>query len=132
MAPHKILACPQACTNTPAANEQPASTQLTVEPAMSLNDLPTELDKHILEHLHSLDLSRMICISRYYRGISEPLLYKSIYIASNHHDRIKKLLFTLLRRKDLQAAIRTFGWKRGHLFLNSPLPMAQHTQPIRV
>lgn len=71
----------------------------------------------------------MTGVSKYYQGISEPLLYKSICIASNHHDRTKKLLFTLLHRKDLRAAIRHFVLKCGRLFPNSTLPVARLAPP---
>jgi hypothetical protein len=96
---------------------------------MSLSTLSTELDLNILQYLHSLELSQMTGVSRYYQAISEPLLYKSIRIASFHHDRIKKLLFTLLRRKDLRAAILHFALIYGNIFPNSNLPVARRASP---
>jgi len=67
----------------------------------------------------------MTGVSRYYQVISEPLLYTSIRTASNHDNRIEKLLFTLLCRKDLRAAILHFALIYGNIFPNSNLPVVR-------
>jgi hypothetical protein len=62
--------------------------------------LPTELDVKILGYVRQgngsamVDMERVTRVSKYYRKISEPLLYEA--------DRIKLLLMTLLGRKDLR------------------------------
>jgi hypothetical protein len=61
---------------------------------MSLQDLPTELDLRILDHLEGSDLSRMTRVNKYYRRVGEPLLYHSIKLYSHQDDRLKLLLVT--------------------------------------
>ncbi|KAG9194014.1 hypothetical protein G6011_04049 [Alternaria panax] len=75
---------------------------------MSLQKLSTELDINIINRLDAPDLSSISCISKYYRRISEPLLYREIGIGSDSHDRIKQLLLTFISRKDLRKLIQRF------------------------
>jgi hypothetical protein len=69
---------------------------------MPLQALPTELDVMIIDNLNQQDLSYMSQTSKYYRRISEPLLYRGIRFGTGQHHRIKQLLVTLVSREDLR------------------------------
>jgi len=76
---------------------------------MSLQALPTELDVRIIELLNVADRSQITRVSKYYRKVSEPLLYHTISVFDTEHDRIKLLLTTFLSRKDLRPLLKRFS-----------------------
>jgi hypothetical protein len=80
---------------------------------MSLGGLPTELDVVILDYLDRNDVSCVSRVSKYYRKLAEPLLYHDIQLHTHEHDRIKRLLITLVNRKDLCQRIRRFNVRCG-------------------
>jgi hypothetical protein len=80
---------------------------------MSFEKLPTELDVHILQYLGSFDLSSFSQTSKYYRRISESVLYHDITLWSSEHDRVTQLLLTLLHRRDLRPLVKHFQLCHG-------------------
>jgi hypothetical protein len=82
---------------------------------MSIATLSTELDTKITTHLqgHLDALETMSRVSKYYRGLAEPFLYRDLAFRVVDEVRIKCLLMTLLDRPALAEYIRTFaiaGW----------------------
>jgi hypothetical protein len=67
---------------------------------MSLNDLLTELDVQIIEHLHATHdqqaLYAISLVSGYYHALAEPFLYCNIAIDDRTEIRVKRLMMTLL------------------------------------
>jgi hypothetical protein len=88
---------------------------------MSLQALPTELDVAIIKYFDRRQQSRMSRASKYYRRITEPLLYSDLQFFNNEDDRIKRLI-TLVSRKDLRHSITRFDLlhKRRILEWNTP------------
>lgn len=76
---------------------------------MSFGALPTELDATIINHLAHGDLIRLSCVSKYYRKLAETLLYDNIQLHTHDHNRIKRLLLTLLHRRGLRPLIHRLG-----------------------
>jgi hypothetical protein len=75
---------------------------------MSFGALPTELDATIINYLQRGDLSRLSRVSKYYRNTAESVLYKNIEFRTCDHNRVKRLLLTLLHRPDLRPLIHRF------------------------
>jgi len=80
---------------------------------MSLSELPTELDAKIIEFLHAADdrqaVSSMSRVSKYYRQLAEPFLYRDLVFRAADEIRIKRLLITLLVETELAKHIRSFS-----------------------
>jgi hypothetical protein len=76
---------------------------------MLFSALSTELDVKILELLHDdrQALSAMSKTSKYYRTITEPILYRDILFPEVTVSKIKRLLMTLLDRSELAGYIRS-------------------------
>jgi hypothetical protein len=68
--------------------------------------MPTEMDERILSYLARTDLNTMSKVSKYYREIAEPLLYRIITLSDNRSINIRPLPLTLLSRSDLALHIR--------------------------
>lgn len=80
---------------------------------MSLAKLPTELDTLIVSfHEHDTfdkgSLGASSNVSKYYRSIAEPLLYKRLKFEHGELHALRCLLITLLDRKDLAGYINSF------------------------
>jgi hypothetical protein len=79
---------------------------------MSMKSLPTEVDLHILEYLcASKDrsaLSALSCVSKYWRQETEPFLYRDLKFRASEDINVKRLLLTLLARKELHPHITSF------------------------
>lgn len=79
---------------------------------MSLSALPTEVDDIIIEFLGASDdrkaLSSLSCVSKYYRGLVEPVLYRDLKFQAAEEVPMKQLLLTLLSRTDLAKHIESF------------------------
>lgn len=73
----------------------------------SLQDLPTELDAHIIGYVDHSDIERMTCVSKYYRKVAELLLYHAVYLGVDNDDLIKLLMLTLLGRPDLRPLMQS-------------------------
>lgn len=76
---------------------------------MSLSALSTELDTKIVLYLanDTPALSAFSKISKYYRGVAEPYLYKDIVLIDQDDHTIKQLFCTLLARTQLAHQIRS-------------------------
>jgi hypothetical protein len=70
---------------------------------MSLHDLPTELDDHVISYLDSAGVSSISRVDKYYRKLADPHLYENPNFDDDHPRRLKQLLRTLLCRKDLHG-----------------------------
>ena len=74
-----------------------------------MDKLSTELDAKITNYL--LDstpaLSAFSKVSKYYRKVVEPYLYKNIVLKEYHDHTLKRLFFTLLDRKNLALHIQS-------------------------
>lgn len=70
-----------------------------------LTDLPNELLGRIFSCLCNSDLARTTRVSRHFRAVVEPLLYRETYLASN---KIHHLLRTLLSRPSLRNHLRCY------------------------
>jgi hypothetical protein len=66
---------------------------------MSLHDLPTELDDHIIGYLDMADTNSISRVNKYYRKLSEPHLYEHLNVRKNDPHRLRLLLRTLRCRK---------------------------------
>ncbi|KAF2651245.1 hypothetical protein K491DRAFT_682343 [Lophiostoma macrostomum CBS 122681] len=77
---------------------------------MAIQALSTELDTCIIELLVAdrQALTALCLVSRYYREISEPFLYRDITFGTSDDVGIKLLFLTLLQRKELAGHISTF------------------------
>jgi hypothetical protein len=75
---------------------------------MSLQALSTELDVAIIKYLDRGSQSRLSLASKYYRRITEHLLYSVLRFFNNENDRIKQLLLMLVSREDLRHSIMSF------------------------
>jgi hypothetical protein len=75
---------------------------------MSLQALSTELDVAIIKYLDRGPQSRLSLASKYYRRVTEHLLYSVLRFFNNENDRIKRLLLTLVSREDLRHSIMSF------------------------
>ncbi|KAF2254635.1 hypothetical protein BU26DRAFT_559306 [Trematosphaeria pertusa] len=77
---------------------------------MPLQALSTELDAHIIEYLHddSLGLEAMSRVSKYYRSLAEPVLYRDVEFAEWDYVRMTRLLMTLLDRRELAQHVKAF------------------------
>jgi hypothetical protein len=73
---------------------------------MSLDDLPTELDDHIIGYLDMADTNSISRVDKYYRKLSEPHLYEHLNARKNNPRRLRLLLRTLLCHKDLRPLIK--------------------------
>lgn len=93
---------------------------------MSREELPTELDAAIIDYLEQDDLTELCHVSKYYRQLAEPRLYDIIEFHENHEDRVKLLLFTLIKRKDLRSGIHHFALRHEP---QTPWPEAPESAP---
>ncbi|KAF2651246.1 hypothetical protein K491DRAFT_720033 [Lophiostoma macrostomum CBS 122681] len=77
---------------------------------MSIHALSTELDTRVIELLNGNHkaLDAMSRVSKYYRGLSEPFLYRKLKFSTNSERRIHCLFLTILSRKDLAKHIKIF------------------------
>jgi hypothetical protein len=77
---------------------------------MYLQDLSTELDVAIINYLLDCPnaVDSMVRVSKYYRKLGEPIFYRNVGFYAYESRRVKQLLMTLLRRKDLRCAVRRF------------------------
>ena len=72
-----------------------------------MNRLSTELDENILWRLvERKDLNAMSQVSKYYRKIAEPFLYKDLVFDEDQYFRITVLFLTIVRRPDLAKYIK--------------------------
>lgn len=83
---------------------------LSCDTNMSFTALSTELDTKIIEYMQPdrSALEAMSRVSKYYRGIAEPFLYRDLTFRAVHEIQIKRLLLTLLDRPELALFIRSF------------------------
>jgi hypothetical protein len=83
---------------------------------MSLEKLSTELDIHIVQYPDRTDVSSFSQTSKYYRSICEPILYEAVTFWSDEHNRVKRLLLTLLARSELRRLIKhvDLKYRDGH------------------
>jgi hypothetical protein len=81
---------------------------------MSLCGLPSELKDHVLWELGREALGRMMQVSKSYRKIGEPILYKHVDFRDHEGIRIKLLLVTLIDRDDLRYSIRSLKLWHDH------------------
>jgi hypothetical protein len=88
----------------------PQGNQAYLHAIMYLQDLPTELDVAIINYLLDCPnaVDSMVRVSKYYRKLGEPIFYHNIGFYAYQSRRVKQLLMTLLRRKDLRCAVRRF------------------------
>ncbi|KAJ8108607.1 hypothetical protein OPT61_g8058 [Boeremia exigua] len=80
---------------------------------MSLSALPTELHIQIAQYLQSTELSSVSKVSRYYRVIAEPHLYRYICIPAKQDVCARKLLLTLISRPDLATHVNGLEIEQG-------------------
>jgi hypothetical protein len=76
---------------------------------MNLDALSTELDAQIIEHLHDdrQALSSFSRVSKYYRALCEPILYRDLAFRNPSQAQMKRLLMTLLDLPSLAKHIKT-------------------------
>ncbi|EMD89711.1 hypothetical protein COCC4DRAFT_125459 [Bipolaris maydis ATCC 48331] len=76
---------------------------------MSFSKLSTELDTKILEYLHDdrSSLSAMSMVSKYFRRITEPILYRDLCFPQMTTNQMKKLLTIVLSRPQLAKHVRS-------------------------
>lgn len=86
---------------------------------MSFEGLPTELDSHVLSFLEIPELSAMSMVSKTYRRVAEPYLYRQLICSTESPLSVRWLLITMIQRPELAAYIRsitldqsTFSGKR--------------------
>jgi hypothetical protein len=77
---------------------------------MSLSKLSTELDATICNHLEGdqQTLSTFSRVSKYYRTIAEPNLYKNVNLKENDEYGLMRLSFTLVTRRALAQHVSSF------------------------
>jgi hypothetical protein len=71
-----------------------------------LSSLSTELDDRILDFLDHDALNAVSKVSKYYRAIAEPHLYRSLLFSDNQVKAIHALFLTLISCPDLATHIR--------------------------
>ncbi|KAF2108791.1 hypothetical protein BDV96DRAFT_605236 [Lophiotrema nucula] len=78
---------------------------------MSMLKLSSELDGRILSFLEGdrSALNSLSRVSKYYRGLAIPYLYKNLHFDTAQEDRIHYLLFTLLENPELALHVKTFA-----------------------
>ncbi|KAF2819984.1 hypothetical protein CC86DRAFT_412454 [Ophiobolus disseminans] len=76
---------------------------------MSLANLSTELDENIIKYLHcdQSALSAMSRLSKYYRTLAQPVLYRDIKFTLATGTKLKQLLMTLFDQRELTKCIRS-------------------------
>ena len=70
-----------------------------------MDKLSTELDTKIATFLDTRSLSAFSKVSKYYRSVAEPILYKDIVLKEYDEYTLKRLFLTLLARKELALHI---------------------------
>jgi hypothetical protein len=82
----------------------------TLTSAMSLSQLPTELDSRIACYLvgDSTTLSAFSEVSKYYRVVVEPHLYSRLEFSREDEIILPRLLLTLIRREALALHVKYF------------------------
>ncbi|XP_014559201.1 hypothetical protein COCVIDRAFT_24478 [Bipolaris victoriae FI3] len=77
---------------------------------MSFSKLSTELDTKILEYLHDdrPSLTAMSMVSKYFRRITEPILYRDLCFPEMTTIQMKQLLTIVLLRPQLAKHVRSF------------------------
>lgn len=73
---------------------------------MPLSAIPTELDERIFDYLKRKELSAVSKVSKYYRRIAEPHLYRELRFVGYRNVNAHLLLLTLLSRNDLAVHIK--------------------------
>jgi hypothetical protein len=86
---------------------------------MSLSTLLTELDVRIILFLEHGSLDKMSKVSKYYREVTEPLLYCHLRLNHMAYHKIKRLCCTLLKRLELAAYPRSFELYARHRILRT-------------
>lgn len=81
---------------------------------MSISGIPTELDKHILSYLQHDSLNAISKVSKYYRGIAEPYLYRNLKFDGQKDSRIRWLVLTLVARPDVAKNVKTLKVSYQH------------------
>jgi hypothetical protein len=76
---------------------------------MSFGALPTELDQCILRLLDKAELHNISKVSKYLRGIAEPMLYRDLSLKTGQDTKVRLLLLTLIARSDLARRTMTVG-----------------------
>lgn len=76
---------------------------------MSLSELSTELDHHIIRLLSHGELDSLSRVSKYYRGLAEPYHYESLQFSNAQGLRIMQFFHTIVRRQDLAQHVRSFA-----------------------
>ncbi|CAA9965435.1 hypothetical protein PTMSG1_08794 [Pyrenophora teres f. maculata] len=75
---------------------------------MSLARLSTELDAHIVEYCDFESQLALCSVSKYWRGLAEPDLYRNLRFKVDEYEQTELLLLTLLKRQDLARYIKSF------------------------
>jgi hypothetical protein len=72
-----------------------------------MNKLPIEIHLDILWRLEKDGLHAMSRVSKYYREIAEPIIYRDLVFDSDHYFRIGMLFLTILDRPDPALLIKS-------------------------
>ncbi|KAF1945077.1 hypothetical protein EJ02DRAFT_451912 [Clathrospora elynae] len=81
---------------------------------MSLSALPTELDSRILDFLEHDALNAMLKVSKYYRGVAEPYLYRHLAFTNLQDTEVRALLLGVVSRPLLATHIKFIRLNRDH------------------
>lgn len=80
---------------------------------MSFSDLPTELDQQVIEYIENAqDLSSMTQVSKYYRELTEPSLYRHLDLREDDFVGVCRLLDTIIRRPILTEFIESITYSK--------------------
>ncbi|KAF2818685.1 hypothetical protein CC86DRAFT_433211 [Ophiobolus disseminans] len=74
---------------------------------MPLHKLSTELDVIVVGYLDPSAIEPMTHVSKYYRELAEPRLYRHVCFAATQGRRITQFLLTLLERPDLRPQVES-------------------------
>lgn len=80
---------------------------------MSMYSLPTELNDLIVGFLDRQGLDAVSKVSKYYREIAEPILYRVICFEADRNIQARRLLLTLLSRPLLATYIKRLSVQQG-------------------
>jgi hypothetical protein len=80
---------------------------------MSMSALSTEIDEHVIQYLSHADLHNLSLVSKYYRALAEPHMYRHFVFRGNHAHTMFLLFFAILARKDLALHIKSFTLEEG-------------------
>jgi hypothetical protein len=69
--------------------------------------ISTELDENIIGHLPQAAFNSVSKVSRYYRKLAEPYLYRDLVFSIHQHISISELLTAILDRRELSLHTRS-------------------------